>query len=169
VTTFNGGSNRNTDDSAGSIPALTLAVQYRVRTKPTTQKGNTMSRTKKPVTARVYGVGSLMSMTGDPQTLFIDAVTEDDRRVFVGFKASDWSVEKFGKNVSEARRMRELAKTLMKAADKLEAIPDTTYCANPECHAKITYSQYTDHWHEVGTGARSCPDGLSFHKPINRG
>lgn len=120
-----------------------------------------MPRTKTPVTATVYAVGSLVSLSGDPDTLFMDARTDDNRRVFIGFKTSEWAVNAKGKNVSEAERMRTLAETLLRAAEKLEMQPDNRECR--ECGLVLRYSHYTNRWH---TGAHiRCvtPDG--YHVP----
>lgn len=84
-----------------------------------------MPRPKKSVHAHIYAVGSLVTMAGQPDTISIDAVTDDGRHVYIDFPVSDFSAEKFGKNKSRARRMRSLAETLIRHADRLDNTPDS--------------------------------------------
>lgn len=80
-----------------------------------------MPRQKNAVHAHIQSVGSLISVDGD---LKMDAITDDNRRVFVGFNVGRYSVEAFGRNVATARQMRSLAETLMRHAERLENTPD---------------------------------------------
>jgi hypothetical protein len=89
-------------------------------TKPLGRAPIIINRRRRPVHAEVISVRSLIWVgrdgDGGPKDPCIDAVTDDGRRVYVRL------VRDAAYRAAPADRMRELAETLLRQADKLEAV-----------------------------------------------